>query len=410
MKSIVFGLLICICLPVTQGAESKTPRQRYDALIKEYEAEEVAWTVKYGAGQLNDPQAQLIARYRDWPGWSFAVRFLEFAEANPDDPAAGDALIWIVNQATSVGVGDRQLVPMFGRAFHLLSRGQWLDDKRVIEACRRSFRYASPWTEGYLRTVLEKSHNADVRGVACLHLARLLANRTELHSNPWFAREPNSPFEAFLRQRLDAFYMAYVRGTDPQATDDEAGRLFERSIREFGGVNFRRATRLGRPDVITVADAARLEMAELGKPAIGRQAPEIEGKDVEGKSFKLSNFRGKVVVLSFAGHWSGPCREKYPLERQLVATHREQPFVLLSVDNDKDSDEVRKAVKDGEITWRCWLDGGLGGPIATAWGVTSFPTVFVLDHRGVICHKDPSDDQMKQAVEALLESTRTSTN
>ena len=136
--------------------------------------------------------------------------------------------------------------------------------------------------------------------------------------------------------------MAYITTTDPGATDEEVERLLERSIREFGGVIFRRDARPGRPDV-TVADAARLELAELSKPAIGKLAPEIEAKDVDGHSFKLSDFRGKVVVLTFAGHWSDPCREKYPVQRQLVARYKEQPFVLLSVDNDKDPEELRKA-------------------------------------------------------------------
>jgi peroxiredoxin len=405
MHNIVITLLLCIGSPATQGAGSQTPRQQYDALIKEYEAEEMAWNARYGAGQLNDPQAQIIARYRDWPGWSFAARFLEIADANPDDPAAGDALIWIVNLAPSVGVGDRQLVPTLGRAFHLLSRGRWLDNKRVIEACRRSFRYASPWTEGYLRTVLENSRDREIRGVACLLLARLLANRTELHSSPWFAREPESAFVAFLQQRQDAFYMAYVTSTDPGATDDEAKRLLERSIGEFGSVTFRRDPRPGRPDV-TVAEEARLVLAELRKPAIGRMAQEIEAKDVDGHSFKLSDFRGKVVVLTFAGHWSGPCREKYPIERRLVARYKDQPFVLLGVDNDKDPEELRKAIKAGEITWRSWWDAGLAGPIATAWGVNSVPTVFVLDHRGVIRHKDLDDGELERSVDNLIESMK----
>ena len=69
---------------------------------------------------------------------------------------------------------------------------------------------------------------------------------------------------------------------------------------------------------------------------------------------------------------------------------------------------LRKAVKAGEITWRCWWDGGSGSPIAASWGVESFPTVFVLDDKGVIRHKDLDDAPMKQAVEALLEALESS--
>ena len=88
--------------------------------------------------------------------------------------------------------------------------------------------------------------------------------------------------------------------------------------------------------------------------------------------------------------------------------HKEKPFVLLTVDNDKDPEELRKVIKSGEITWRCWWEGGIGGPIATAWGVEVIPTLFILDHRGVVRHENPGDDQVKQAVDALLESMKSS--
>jgi len=53
----------------------------------------------------------------------------------------------------------------------------------------------------------------------------------------------------------------------------------------------------------TLADAARGQLFEMRNLAIGKVAPEIEGEDVDGKSFKLSDYRGKVVVIDFWGDW-----------------------------------------------------------------------------------------------------------
>jgi hypothetical protein len=45
------------------------------------------------------------------------------------------------------------------------------------------------------------------------------------------------------------------------------------------------------------------QFAGAGRPAIGQVAPEIEGEDLDGSRFKLSDYRGKVVVLDFWGNW-----------------------------------------------------------------------------------------------------------
>ncbi len=120
---------------------------------------------------------------------------------------------------------------------------------------------------------------------------------------------------------------------------------------------------------------------------MGRIAPEIQGKDVEGGAFKLSDYRGKVVVLTFSGNWCGPCVGMYPDERELVKRLKDKPFALLSVNTDSDRETLRKSIKDGEITWRCWWDGSMEGPICKEWNVSSFPSVYVLDGTGTIRFK-----------------------
>ena len=75
----------------------------------------------------------------------------------------------------------------------------------------------------------------------------------------------------------------------------------------------------------------------------------------------------------------------YPHEREIVTRLAGRPFALLSVMADEKAEPINEEIVSGEITWRCWWDkGGPRGPISTAWNVHAYPTVYVLDHRGVI--------------------------
>ena len=61
-----------------------------------------------------------------------------------------------------------------------------------------------------------------------------------------------------------------------------------------------------------------------------------------------------------------------------------KPFALLGINSDTEQ-RYRAALKEGGITWPSWFDGGSpGGPIATKWSVEAWPTIYVLDARGVI--------------------------
>jgi peroxiredoxin len=92
----------------------------------------------------------------------------------------------------------------------------------------------------------------------------------------------------------------------------------------------------------------------------------------------------------------------YPHERSLVKRLEGKPFALLGVNSDS-KDRVRQAMKKENITWRSWWDGGnTGGPIAKAWNVSGWPTIYVLDAKGVIRYKNVREKQMDKAVDALL--------
>src|SRR4051812_49285090 len=66
-------------------------------------------------------------------------------------------------------------------------------------------------------------------------------------------------------------------------------------------------------------------------PHIGYAAPEIKGTDLDGQPFKLSDYRGKVVLLSFSGEWCSACRLYHKYERRVVEEYQDRPFVALGV-------------------------------------------------------------------------------
>ena len=139
------------------------------------------------------------------------------------------------------------------------------------------------------------------------------------------------------------------------------------------------------------------------KLAIGKVAREIIGKDVHGKEMKLSDYRGKIVVLDFWGDWRGPCRAMYPHGRSLVARMKDKPFTILGVNSDS-AKRYKTAIKENEITWPSFWDGGkTGGPIATDWSVRGWPTIYILDTEGVIRYKNTRGKAMDEAVDALME-------
>jgi hypothetical protein len=94
----------------------------------------------------------------------------------------------------------------------------------------------------------------------------------------------------------------------------------------------------------------------------------------------------------------------YPHERSLVQRLAGRPFALVGVNSDKNLEELHAAMAKEQITWPSWFDGGgTGGPIASLYEVRSWPTIFVLDPRGVIRFKDVRGEALDKAVDGLLE-------
>jgi hypothetical protein len=97
----------------------------------------------------------------------------------------------------------------------------------------------------------------------------------------------------------------------------------------------------------------------------------------------------------------------YPHERSLVKRLESKPFALLGINSDSDREKLKEVLKKEEITWRSWWDGGsTSGPIASKWNVTGWPTIYVLDAKGVIRHRDVRGKDLDEAVDKLLQEMK----
>jgi thiol-disulfide isomerase/thioredoxin len=170
-------------------------------------------------------------------------------------------------------------------------------------------------------------------------------------------------------------------------------------------------------DSHTLGELAASTLFRLRNLVPGKSVPEIVGTDLEGESIKLSDFKGKVVVVNFWGSWCGPCMAQVPEEKKLVEEFEGRPFVLLGINTDADIKQAKKIVARDKINWKSIHDGAPGdGPITRKWGIDSYPTGFVIDHNGVIvCEFDASARTKKLIEEKVAEAeraggTRTSTS
>jgi hypothetical protein len=256
-----------------------TPAEQYQAILKDYQK------AASGGDGTDEGRRKLIARL-DQLRPALAQRFLDLAEQHPTDPVAVDALtqaIWMVNNnAFPAGGKDSP----GARAMSLLIRGHLRSD-RLGPICLRINAGFRKEHETFLRTLLERSPHKNVQGLACLALAQFLNNRLQrldqIKEQPELARE----YEALFGKD----FLAELQKHDRARLAREIETLFEQAGKEYSEVKI--------PYEGTVAQKVKAELFEFRNLLVGKEAPDIEGVDQDGQRFKLSDYKGKVVLLDF---------------------------------------------------------------------------------------------------------------
>jgi thiol-disulfide isomerase/thioredoxin len=136
--------------------------------------------------------------------------------------------------------------------------------------------------------------------------------------------------------------------------------------------------------------------------SVGKPAPEVNISDIDGKKVKLSDLKGKVVVLDFWATWCGPCKAMIPHTRELVKKMDGKPFVFVSISADDKKETVKQFVEKTPMPWTHWFSGPES--LVEEWEIEAFPTIFVLDAKGVIRKKIVGGDNVaiEREVEKLV--------
>jgi hypothetical protein len=96
----------------------------------------------------------------------------------------------------------------------------------------------------------------------------------------------------------------------------------------------------------------------------------------------------------------------YPHERSLVKRLEGKPFVLLGVNSDKDRAELKKVMEKEKITWRSfWNGGSTQGRISSRWAIQGWPTLFLIDAKGVLRQRhlgSPKDKDLDDEIDKLI--------
>jgi len=355
------AVLVALPVGLLVAADDKAERASdWKALLARFKDEEAPLAKKAAAG--DDPKA--AADELKELNFLFADKALDLAEAEPKDDIALEATVFAVQKLSKHALTGETM----DKAVKLIGDHHLANPK--LKGILGDLAKAGRAGPRLLENIADKAADDETKGIANFHLGVAALDRADAAANPMSVKEYMAEGRKFL---------AVAKRLAPTAKID--GETIEKAA----------------------------EMA-LMIPVVGNPAPDVTGSDLDDKKVKLSSFHGKVVLLDVWATWCPPCRAMIPHERELVKKMDGKPFVLLSVSVDDDKKDVTDFLKDEPMPWTHWFDGKPGtGPVSKAYRVKAFPTLYLIDKKGVIREKwigAPKAEEMDKKIEELTKEAK----
>ena len=287
MKTNVAPLLVASLLLPMLGAQQKSEPAgdrvaRVAAVKQEFQAAQQAAIERYQKAK-DDAERQRIAEsmHKQAP---YAKKLWPLVDELAGDEAAAQALAWIA--------GETEDKVERAKAANLLLQHH-VGNPVIAEVLMSMVYVPSEAGRQFLERVAKDAPLADVRAKAIYAQAQL-CNRIVDLLDRLQDKDGDPQEQKQLRERIDAELLAWLETQDRAAMAAKREALYEKVVAEHASVAMYDDT---------LGALAKAELRELRDLAIGKVAPDIVGKDADGVEFKLSDYRGKVVVLDFWGEW-----------------------------------------------------------------------------------------------------------